>query len=143
MDEQSRGPTVLVVEDDPVILRLLSVTFDMEGFKVLTAVDGNEAIEVAVSDRPDAVITDIMMPKLDGLAVLAELKADTRTAEIPVVLLSARAQTADVRKGLDAGADDYVTKPFEPFDLSIWSTSCSPDEPLTAAEPQPRNEHDP
>ncbi len=117
MDEQSRGPTVLVVEDDPVILRLLSVTFDMEGFKVLTAVDGNEAIEVAVSDRPDAVITDIMMPKLDGLAVLAELKADTRTAEIPVVLLSARAQTADVRKGLDAGADDYVTKPFEPFDL--------------------------
>ncbi len=117
MDEQSRGPTVLVVEDDPVILRLLSVTFDMEGFKVLTAADGNEAIEVAVSDRPDAVITDIMMPKLDGLAVLAELKADTRTAEIPVVLLSARAQTADVRKGLDAGADDYVTKPFEPFDL--------------------------
>ena len=117
MAEPSSAPTVLVVDDDPVVLRLLGVTFEMEGFAVLTASDGREAIATATTARPDAVITDIMMPKLDGLRVLAELKADERTATTPVVLLSARAQTADVRKGLDAGADDYVTKPFEPFDL--------------------------
>ena len=117
MDEQPSAPTVLVVDDDPVILRLLSVTFEMEGFNVLTACDGQDALCSATTNRPDAVVTDIMMPKLDGLGVLAGLKADQRTAATPVVLLSARAQTADVRTGLDAGADRYVTKPFEPFDL--------------------------
>lgn len=111
------APVVLVVDDDPVILRLLTVTFEMEGFTVLSASDGQEGIDTALAKSPDAVITDIMMPKVDGLDVLATLKGHEATAGTPVILLSARAQTADVRKGLDAGADDYVTKPFEPFDL--------------------------
>jgi DNA-binding response OmpR family regulator len=111
------GPTVLVVEDDPVILKLLEVNFELEGFTVLLAHDGAEAIELARAERPDVVITDIMMPRASGLELLAALKGDEATQGIPVVLLSAKAQTSDLRVGLESGADDYVTKPFEPLDL--------------------------
>jgi DNA-binding response OmpR family regulator len=109
--------TVLVVDDDPVILKLLEVNFEMEGFTVLTARDGEEGIEVARTDQPDLIVSDIMMPKVSGLELVTALKADPATSEIPIILLSAKAQNADVRSGLDAGADDYVTKPFEPLDL--------------------------
>ena len=109
--------TVLVVDDDPVILKLLEVNFSMEGFSVLTAVDGTDAFERAVADRPDVVVSDIMMPRMSGLELVARLKAEPVTAAIPVLLLSAKAQASDVRAGLDAGADDYLTKPFEPLEL--------------------------
>jgi DNA-binding response OmpR family regulator len=109
--------TVLVVDDDPVILKLLEVNFEMEGFTVLTAKDGEEGIEVARSEQPDLIVSDIMMPKKSGLELVIDLKSDPRTSEIPIILLSAKAQNADVRSGMDAGADDYVTKPFEPLDL--------------------------
>ena len=109
--------TVLVVDDDPVILKLLEVNFEMEGFTVLVAHDGEEGIEVARSNEPDVVVSDIMMPKKSGLELVVALKSDASTSEIPIILLSAKAQNADVRTGLDAGADDYVTKPFEPLDL--------------------------
>lgn len=110
-------PTVLVVEDDPVILRLLEVNFDMEGMVVLTATNGQEALDVVRARRPDVVVADIMMPVLSGLDFLTQLRADAAIAATPVVLLSARAQAGDVRAGMAAGADDYVTKPFEPVDL--------------------------
>ncbi len=110
-------PTVLVVEDDPVILRLLEVNFELEGFTVLLAHDGVEGIEMARAHAPDVVISDIMMPRASGLDLLAALKGDVDTKAIPVILLSAKAQTSDLKVGLDAGADDYVTKPFEPLDL--------------------------
>ena len=110
-------PTVLVVEDDPVILRLLEVNFELEGFTVLLAHDGAEGIEVARSNQPDVIISDIMMPKTSGLELVEVLKADPDTKGIPIVLLSAKAQTNDLKTGLEAGADDYVTKPFEPLDL--------------------------
>ena len=109
--------TVLVVDDDPVILKLLEVNFEMEGFNVLVARDGEEGIEVARRDQPDLVVSDIMMPKKSGLELVIALKGDPNTNEIPIILLSAKAQNADVRSGLEAGADDYVTKPFEPLDL--------------------------
>jgi DNA-binding response OmpR family regulator len=109
--------TVLVVDDDPVILKLLEVNFEMEGFTVLVARDGEEGIEVARTDQPDLIVSDIMMPKVSGLELVIALKGDPATSEIPIILLSAKAQNADVRSGLDAGADDYVTKPFEPLDL--------------------------
>jgi len=108
---------VLVVDDDPVILKLLEVNFEMEGFTVLVAHDGEEGIEVARSNQPDVIVSDIMMPKKSGLELVVALKGDTSTSEIPIILLSAKAQNADVRTGLEAGADDYVTKPFEPLDL--------------------------
>ena len=109
--------TVLVVDDDPVILKLLEVNFEMEGFNVLVARDGEEGIEVARTNQPDLVVSDIMMPKKSGLELVVALKSDATTSEIPIILLSAKAQNADVRTGLEAGADDYVTKPFEPLDL--------------------------
>ncbi len=109
--------TVLVVEDDPVILQLLEVNFEIEGYEVVTAKDGSYGFEQAVLCRPDVIVTDIMMPNRSGLELLDDLKADPATASIPVVLLSAKAQAADVRYGLAAGAADYVTKPFEPLDL--------------------------
>jgi len=109
--------TVLVVDDDPVILKLLEVNFEMEGFTVLVARDGQEGIDVATRDQPDLVVSDIMMPKKSGLELVIALKGDASTRDIPIILLSAKAQNADVRSGLEAGADDYVTKPFEPLDL--------------------------
>ena len=110
-------PKVLVVDDDPVIVRLLEVNFEMEGFEVVTAVDGVDGVEKAKAHQPDIVVSDVMMPKLNGIELCAAIKGDDATKHIPVVLLSAKAQVADVRAGLDAGADDYVTKPFEPLDL--------------------------
>ncbi len=110
-------PTVLVVEDDPVILRLLEVNFELEGFEVLLAHDGAEGIEMARASKPDVIVSDIMMPKTSGLELVAALKGDDATKAIPIILLSAKAQTSDLKLGLDSGADDYVTKPFEPLDL--------------------------
>jgi len=111
------GPRILLVDDDPVILDLLAVNFELEGFVVLRATDGVEGVERARADQPDVIVSDIMMPRRSGLELLAEVKADPATAHIPVVLLSAKGLAADVRAGLDAGADEYVTKPFEPDDL--------------------------
>lgn len=111
------APTVLVVEDDPTILQLLQVNFEMEGFVVLTAEDGQQGLAVARESSPDVVVSDVMMPNMSGLELLAALKSADATKGIPVLLLSAKAQAADVRNGLDAGAEDYVTKPFEPLDL--------------------------
>ncbi|MFN2607658.1 MAG: response regulator transcription factor [Acidimicrobiales bacterium] len=108
---------VLVVDDDPVILELLRINFEIEGFDVVSAADGQEGLERATADQPDVVLSDIMMPRLDGLQLLARLKADPATAGLPVVLLSAKAQTAEVERGLALGADDYVTKPFDPLEL--------------------------
>jgi DNA-binding response OmpR family regulator len=109
--------TVLVVEDDPVILRLLEVNFELEGFGVLLAHDGAEGIAAAREHKPDMIVSDIMMPHTSGLELVQTLKSDPETKGIPIILLSAKAQTADLKVGLDAGADGYVTKPFEPLDL--------------------------
>jgi len=109
--------SVLVVDDDPVILRLLQVNFELEGIEVATAADGDEGLKMAQSDRPDLVISDIMMPKVNGLELLAALRSSPDTASLPVILLSAKAQVADVQRGLELGADDYVTKPFDPLEL--------------------------
>ncbi|MEY2474827.1 MAG: hypothetical protein QOG87_142 [Actinomycetota bacterium] len=108
---------VLVVDDDPVIQKLLKVNFEMEGYEVLSAADGAEGLDQAKSGSPDVIILDVMMPKMNGLEVLAALKADSETDTIPVILLSAKAQAGDVQAGLDRGANAYVTKPFDPLDL--------------------------
>ena len=108
---------VLVVDDDPVILRLLQVNFEMEGYEVMTAADGVKGLQAARDERPDVIISDVMMPHMNGLELVAALGADAVTGAIPVILLSARAQETDVNDGLHAGADDYVTKPFDPLEL--------------------------
>ena len=109
--------TVLVIDDDPVILELLRVNFEIEGFDVICATDGEEGLRRAQDDHPDIVISDIMMPKRDGLQLLDDLKHDPQTEDLPVILLSAKAQKSEVQHGLDMGADDYITKPFDPLEL--------------------------
>jgi two-component system alkaline phosphatase synthesis response regulator PhoP len=109
--------TVLVIDDDPVIVKLLRVNFELEGFTVITAGDGREGVERAKTERPDVVISDIMMPTMNGLELVSTLKSSAETADLPVLLLSAKAQMADVQRGFELGADDYVTKPFDPIEL--------------------------
>jgi DNA-binding response OmpR family regulator len=109
--------TILVVDDDPVIQKLLSVNFEMEGYNVVTAGDGVEGLARVDEFHPDLVLLDVMMPRMDGLEVVRRLKSEQRTAGIPVILLSAKAQSTDVAGGIEAGADDYVTKPFDPLEL--------------------------
>jgi DNA-binding response OmpR family regulator len=113
----SRAVRVLVVDDDPVILELLRINFEIEGFEVLLATDGEEGLAKARDETPDVVLCDIMMPRLDGIELVTRLRDDPRTAHLPVVLLSAKAQKVEVDRGLAAGAEDYVTKPFDPLEL--------------------------
>jgi diguanylate cyclase (GGDEF)-like protein len=104
---------ILIADDDEDIRAYLEVTLALEGYEVLEAVDGVEALEEARSGAPDLVLLDVMMPRMDGLEVLRRLREDARTAHLPVVLLTARSQASDTVEGLDAGADSYLTKPFD------------------------------
>jgi DNA-binding response OmpR family regulator len=108
--------TVLVVDDDPVIVTLLRVNFEMEGYHVLAADGGEAGLVQARTGQPDVIVMDVMMPGVDGIEVARRLKADDQTRAIPIILLSAKAQAADIDAGL-AVADDYMTKPFEPLEL--------------------------
>ncbi len=110
-------PTILIADDDPVIQKLLAVNFEMEGYRVVTASDGAEALERVGSDHPDLAVLDVMMPRVDGLDVVRTLRADSATCTMPIILLSAKAQAVDINRGLEAGADVYVTKPFDPAEL--------------------------
>lgn len=110
-------PRVLVVDDDPQVLKLLRVNFELEGYDVMTATNGEEALDLVGRDSPDAVICDVMMPGIDGLEVVRRLRADPATVALPLVVVSAKAQRSDVAAGLQLGADAYVTKPFDPAEL--------------------------
>ncbi len=108
--------TILVVDDDPVVVKLLTVNFEMEGYEVVAAEDGPTALEKARRYHPDVVVLDVMMPRMDGLEVARRLRADPETEDLPILMLSAKAQAPDVAAGLEI-ADDYMTKPFEPLEL--------------------------
>src|SRR4051794_9691596 len=108
---------VLVVDDDDVIRQLITVNLELEGFEVITAVDGQDALEKVKDAAPQVVTLDVMMPRIDGWAAAAQLRADPETAHIKVVLLSARAQEADLQRGERIGVDAYLTKPFDPDEL--------------------------
>ena len=111
------GKRILAVDDDPLILRLLQVNLEIENYDVLLAHDGQEACEVAIAEKPDLILLDIMMPRMDGLQACKELKANPEVSDIPVVFLSAKAQQEDIDEGLALGASAYLTKPFEPDQL--------------------------
>jgi CheY-like chemotaxis protein len=111
------GPKVLVVDDDETIRMLIQVNLEMEGFEVYTAVDGQDALDRVKEVDPVVVTMDIMMPRMDGWDAAMRIKSDPETAHIKVVLLSARAQAADLRRGSGIGIDDYLTKPFDPPQL--------------------------
>ncbi len=105
---------ILIVDDEEDILELLSVNLKRDGYEVLRAVNGEDAVSLASAEKPDLVILDLMLPGVDGLTVCRMLKGSTLTRHIPVIMLTARGQEADIIKGLEQGADDYITKPFSP-----------------------------
>jgi DNA-binding response OmpR family regulator len=109
--------TVLVVDDEQDILDLVRYRLEHDGYRVITASDGESGLSIARAERPDLCVLDVMMPKLSGLEVLAHLRDDPSTAAIRVILLTARGQDADVDRGFELGAHDYVTKPFSPREL--------------------------
>lgn len=113
----SGGQTVLVVDDEPGILEIVQVHLQAQGFDVITAASGAEAIQHLLAARPHLIVLDPLLPDMDGWELLRRLKADPQTASIPVIILSALASNADIQHGLALGAMDYVTKPFDPQDL--------------------------
>ncbi len=108
---------VLVVDDEVYILHILDFSLGAEGYEVITAADGEQAIEKALNDKPDLIVMDIMMPKLDGYETCRRLKEMPETKHIPVLLLTAKGRDVDRKKGFEVGADDYNTKPFSPNKL--------------------------
>jgi DNA-binding response OmpR family regulator len=109
--------TVLVADDDDDIVRFVEVNLRLEGFRVVTARDGQEALTKALDLQPDVILLDVLMPRIDGYTVCARLRADQRGAAIPVILLTANFISADEQVALQAGADDFVVKPFDPREL--------------------------
>lgn len=109
--------TILIVDDDAFIRRPLEFILREEGFRAVTAVDGDDCLRRVEEERPDLIFLDVMMPGRDGFSVCSELKADPRHASIPIILLSARGQEADRERGLDLGATDFLTKPYSPSEL--------------------------
>jgi DNA-binding response OmpR family regulator len=111
---QNLRPLVLVADDDPDILALVRFRLERDGYEVLSAPDGETALDRALARPPDLALLDVMMPRLDGYEVTRRLRAHGPTTTIPIILLTARVQEHDVARGFAAGADDYVTKPFTP-----------------------------
>jgi diguanylate cyclase (GGDEF)-like protein len=111
------GDKILVADDDPAILRLVEINLDLDGFEVITASDGEEALRLVNEHLPALVLLDVMMPKIDGYEVCERIRADGRTRHINVIMLTAKSLSADKIVGLTAGADDYVLKPFDPMEL--------------------------
>ena len=114
---ENGSAVVLVADDDPDILSLVALRLERAGYQVLRAKDGEEAVQTALARTPDLALLDVMMPKLDGYQVTEELRANSSTMHMPVILLTARVQEADVARGIEAGADDYVKKPFSTQEL--------------------------
>lgn len=108
---------VLLVEDQPQMRRNIATILEMEGFEVTTAENGRRGVEAAQSVKPDLILCDVMMPELDGYAVLQALREDKATATIPFVFLTAKGEKTDLRAGMNLGADDYLTKPVTKDDL--------------------------
>lgn len=111
-------PKVLIVEDEKNILKVVAYNLEREGYQTASAKDGLEALAAARKEPPDLIVLDLMLPKLDGLEVCRQLKADPKTARVPIIMLTAKTQEADRVVGLELGADDYVAKPFSVRELA-------------------------
>ena len=108
---------ILIVDDEKDILKMLDYNLKKEGFRTILASDGEEALDAAVKEHPDLVLLDLMLPGMDCLEVCKALKKESKTASIPIIMLTAKTQESDKVVGLELGADDYVTKPFSPREL--------------------------
>ena len=112
--------TVLAVDDEKHIVRLVQVNLQRGGYDVVTASDGKQALDMIEANPPDMVISDVMMPQMDGFELLKRLKQNPVTRELPIIMLTAKAMDSDVYEGWRAGADVYLTKPFNPQELLMW-----------------------
>ncbi len=112
--------TVLAVDDERSIVRLVQVNLQRAGYNVVTASDGKQALDMIEAEPPDMVISDVMMPFMDGFELLKRLKQNPVTRELPIIMLTAKAMDSDVYEGWRAGADFYLTKPFNPQELLMW-----------------------
>jgi DNA-binding response OmpR family regulator len=122
--------TILVVDDEPEIVRLLRSYLEKDGYRVVTAYNGEEALYTARHEKPDLVVLDILMPKMDGLAFTRQIR---REQDVPIIMLTARAEETDRIVGLEMGADDYVTKPFSPREVVARVRAV-----LRRAQPKPQ-----
>ena len=111
------NPLILVVEDEAALVTLLRYNLEREGFRVAVAADGEEALLLAREEKPDLVLLDWMLPLLSGIEVCRQLRRMTETRSVPIIMLTARGEEGDKLRGLDSGADDYITKPFSPSEL--------------------------
>jgi DNA-binding NarL/FixJ family response regulator len=108
---------ILIIEDQPQMRKNIATILEMENFTVVTAENGRRGVELARSEKPDLILCDVMMPELDGFGVLQALRADAVTATVPLIFLTAKGDKMDLRKGMNLGADDYLTKPVAREDL--------------------------
>jgi DNA-binding response OmpR family regulator len=113
----AEAPLVLVADDDEDIRALVTFRLERAGYRVLIAEDGERALSLALEQTPDLAVLDVMMPRLDGYELTRRLRQHEETKSMPIILLTARVQEADVERGFEAGADDYIRKPFSPQEL--------------------------
>jgi two-component system alkaline phosphatase synthesis response regulator PhoP len=105
---------ILIVDDEEALIRLVTLYLKYHSYEVISAIDGQEGLEKAKTEKPDLIVLDLMLPKMDGYKVCGLLKKDTRYAKIPIILFTAKAQEKDIKLGEEVGANAYITKPFEP-----------------------------
>jgi two-component system response regulator MtrA len=110
---------VLIVDDDPDIRELVAFKLRQMGYDVLVEKDGEAGLQTAIDQKPSLILLDVMMPKMNGIELCRRLRNDPATSSIPIILITAKAQEIDVERGLAAGADDYIVKPFSPRDLVV------------------------
>ena len=115
--ERKVGKRILVAEDDPNILRQIEFNLQSNGYTIETAQTGADALKQLMKNKPDLLITDIMMPEMDGYELVSSLRGDEQLADLPVIMLTARTQDEDVAQGYNSGTDLYLTKPFNPTEL--------------------------
>ncbi|MFM7186400.1 MAG: response regulator transcription factor [Armatimonadota bacterium] len=114
-------PRILVTDDEPNIVRLIQVNLERQGFQVETANNGAQALEKIRANRPDLLVSDVMMPEMDGFELLSNIRRDPVLENLPVIMLTAKAQDRDVLEGYTRGADMYLTKPFNPIELVTFA----------------------
>lgn len=110
-------PRILAVDDEPNIVRLIQVNLERQGYQVETANNGAQALAKIRASRPDLLVSDVMMPEMDGFELLSNIRRDPLLQDLPVIMLTAKAQDANVMEGYQRGADMYLTKPFNPIEL--------------------------
>lgn len=131
-------PAILVVEDDDTLRETIAYNLQEEGYSVLSAEDGERGLELIRARKPDLIVLDIMLPRLDGLAVTRMVRKDSETTHIPIIMLTARGTQGDKMVGLDSGADDYITKPFGLGEFlarirAVLRRASGPDAPIAPA----------